>query len=116
MAKIVKRIFSRNRKPTHPGDILWEEFFIPSGLSIKQFAKRLGVTLGRLYDLKKGSPINVDMAIRLALFFNTSVEYWLNLQKNYDIHLAENKNWRIYKRVKRERFEPKEILEERDVR
>ncbi len=68
------------RQPTHPGEMLRELYLEPLGISVTDAAKHLGVTrqaLSRLINEKAG--INAEMAIRLAKAFNTSPEYWMNL-------------------------------------
>lgn len=70
----------------HPGEILREEFLKPLGLTAYALAKRLHVTVPRVNDIvleRRG--ITADMALRLARFFGTSEQFWLNLQDAYDL-------------------------------
>ena len=77
-------------RPIPPGEILREEFLIPSGLSANGLAKALGVPANRVTAILKGTRgITGDTAIRLGAFFGTSAEVWLNLQKTYELRLAE---------------------------
>jgi addiction module HigA family antidote len=74
----------------HPGEILREEFLKPLGMSVYALAKRLHVPAPRINDIvleKRG--ITADTAIRLARFFNTTDQFWSNLQSAYDINRAK---------------------------
>jgi len=73
----------------HPGEILKEEFLEPLELSGYRLAKALGVNAQRVSDiLLKKSGVSADMAIRLAAFFETSPEFWMNLQAAYELSSA----------------------------
>jgi antitoxin HigA-1 len=79
----------RRRPPIHPGEILREEFLKPLDLSANKLAQELGVTTPRVNDLvleRRG--ITADMAYRLARYFRTTPELWMNLQINYELDLA----------------------------
>ena len=79
-------------RPIHPGEILLEEFMKPSEppLNANTFAKALGVPPNRITAIiKERRGITGDTAVRLATFFNTSAEFWMNLQKTYELRLAE---------------------------
>ena len=79
-----------NRPPVPPGEILLEEFIRPSGLSRRQVASALGISDRRLNDIIRGRrAITVDTALRLARFFGTTPDVWLNLQRRADIYEAE---------------------------
>lgn len=70
----------------HAGEILREEFLKPMGLSVYELAKRLNVPAPRINDIvleKRG--ISADTAVRLARFFGTTEQFWLNLQSAYEI-------------------------------
>ena len=74
----------------HPGEILREEFLKPLDLSAYELAKRLRVPAPRVNDIvleRRG--ISADTAVRLARFFGTSEQFWLNLQANYEISLVK---------------------------
>jgi antitoxin HigA-1 len=90
----MKRI---QRKPTHPGSILREDYLKPLSITITDMASKLSVsrkTLSKILN-EKGS-VTPDMALRLSRAFNTTPELWLNLQKNVDLWEAENlsRDWR----------------------
>ena len=79
-------------RPVHPGEILLEEFMKGSapGINANTLAKALEVPPNRITAIIKGQrSITGDTAVRLAAFFNTTAEFWMNLQKAYDLRLAE---------------------------
>ena len=91
------------RRPTHPGNIIKEDYLIPLSMTIKDMADILGVsrkTLSKIIN-ERGS-ITPDMSLRLSRAFDTSPDLWLNLQKNYDLWNAENasKEWQKVKPIK----------------
>ena len=75
--------------PIHPGEVLLEDFMKPLGLSQYRLAKDIGVTPIRISQIVNGQhAITVDSALRLARYFGTSADLWMNLQKTYDLDLA----------------------------
>ncbi len=79
-------------RPIHPGEILLEEFLKPSEpiLNANTLAKALGVPANRITAIiKRQRGITGDTAVRLGTFFNTTAEFWMNLQKTYELCLAE---------------------------
>lgn len=88
--------------PIHPGEILWEEFMEPLGLTQNQLARDLGVDPGRINRIVTGkSRITADTALRLARYFGTTPQLWMNLQAKYDLEVAMDKNAEeIEKRVR----------------
>ncbi len=74
----------------HPGEVLLEEFLKPLGLSQNHLALEIGVHPRRINEivLKKRS-ITADTALRLARYFGTSPQFWMGLQTQYDLDLAE---------------------------
>ena len=82
---------SKKLSPIHPGEQLREEFMIPLGLSSNALARALNVTPARINEIARGRRgISADTALRLARFFDTSHQFWLNLQSNYDVQCAED--------------------------
>ena len=80
----------RMKKPPHPGRIVRQECLEPLGLTVKEAAKRLGVTRQALNNLVNGkSGISPEMSIRLSKAFGSSPEVWLGLQLEYDLTEAE---------------------------
>lgn len=79
------------RKPTTPGDILLHEFLEPMHLKISDLAEMLNVHRNSISALVNNNrKLTTDMAVRLARAFDTSVEFWLNLQLNVDIWEIQN--------------------------
>ena len=73
-----------------PGEILLTEFLEPNGISQTRLAGDLDVPQSRITEIIKGQrAITVDTAIRLSLYFETTVNFWLNLQNNFDLEKAE---------------------------
>jgi len=73
----------------YPGEILLEEFLLPLGVSQYALAKATGVSPRRINEIVHGTrAITADTALRLAAFFGTDAQSWINLQTNYDIAKA----------------------------
>ena len=74
------------RKPTHPCEVLREEFMPDYGLTVASLAKRLGVSRQSVNEVvRERRAVSTEMAMRLSRLFGTSAEYWLNLQRNVDL-------------------------------
>jgi addiction module HigA family antidote len=85
----------------HPGEVLREEFLVPLNLSAGTVAKKLGLPPTRIERIAaEETGITVDTALRLARLFNTSVEFWLNLQRDYEVQIAEKAIGRELKEIK----------------
>jgi addiction module HigA family antidote len=79
-------------KPVHPGEVLYEEFLKPLSLSQNRLALDLGVDARRINEIVlKKRRITANTALRLARYFNTSAEFWLGLQAQYDLDVEEEK-------------------------
>jgi len=77
-------------KAISPGEILLEEFLKPLGISQSRLARDLSVPVGRVNDIVQGKrAITPDTALRLAVYFNMTPEFWINLQSHYDLKLAK---------------------------
>jgi antitoxin HigA-1 len=77
--------------PVHPGETLREDFLKPLGLSANRLALELRVPATRVNDLARGRrAVTADTALRLARYFGTSAEFWMNLQSNYELELAQD--------------------------
>jgi addiction module HigA family antidote len=77
-----------------PGEILFEEFMKPLGLSINQLARDIDVPPGRISEIVSGKrAITADTALRLGKYFEVSPEVWLNLQTDYDLRVARRTTW-----------------------
>jgi addiction module HigA family antidote len=93
MITINKRQKMKKIRPsTHPGIILKEEFTTPMGITQAKLANDINVgikTISELYNKKRGiSPL---MALKLSQYFNTSAEFWMNLQNAYDLYITYEK-------------------------
>jgi addiction module HigA family antidote len=78
-------------RPIHPGEILREEFMEPHGLSANALAIALRVPASRINDISlERRAISPDTALRLARYFNTSAEFWTNLQAAFDLKVASS--------------------------
>ena len=87
------------REPTHPGEILEEEFIKPLGLTQSKLAKEIGVSVRAINEIvNKKRGITPEMAIRLSERFGTTAEFWLGLQMDYDLWKAYNNPSRKFKR------------------
>lgn len=87
---MLNTLFRNGMRPIHPGEILREEYMLPLGLSSNALAKKLNVTTARINEIvreKRG--ITGDTALRLARFFDTTPQFWINLQADYELRLAE---------------------------
>ncbi|MFP3981983.1 MAG: HigA family addiction module antitoxin [Desulfobacterales bacterium] len=81
----------RNRPPTHPGEMLFEEFVKPLGLTQAELARRLGVSYPRLNEIIKGRrSVTPDTALRLSRVLGMSADFWLGLQQDWDLWHALN--------------------------
>jgi addiction module HigA family antidote len=88
------------RPPTHPGKIIMEDFLAPLGLSQTELAVRLKTTFRTVNEIlneKRG--VSPEMAVRLARFFGTSEEIWLNLQDQYDLYRVKEKKGNALKEI-----------------
>ncbi len=81
----------KNRPPTHPGEMLIEEFLKPLGMSQTDLANRIKVSFPRVNELVNGKRgVTPDTALRLSQLFGTTPEFWLNGQRNWDLWHALN--------------------------
>jgi antitoxin HigA-1 len=75
----------------HPGEILREEFLKPMGISVYQLARQIHLTRSRINDIVlERRAITADTALRLARFFGTTPQFWMNMQASYELRRAEN--------------------------
>jgi antitoxin HigA-1 len=87
-------------KPPHPGETLKEEYLVPLGMSVNALAKELGIGAARLNEIVLGRRgVSADTALRLARYFGTTPEFWLNLQAFYDLRIAQRKAGRTIERT-----------------
>jgi len=90
-------------RPIHPGEVLLEEFLKPIGMSQNKLALNIGVPPRRINEIVlEKRRITADTALRLAKFFETSAEFWLGLQSQYDLDVTADKlGERLEKEVKK---------------
>ncbi len=78
--------------PIHPGEVLREEFLKPLKLTPYAVASALGVPRTRIERLsREETPVTADTALRLGKFFKTTPAFWMNMQAQYDLEVAEDK-------------------------
>jgi addiction module HigA family antidote len=78
-----------NMRPIHPGEIIKEEYLKPLSMSVNALAVALRVPASRINDVvrqKRG--VSIDTALRLSIYFNTTSQFWMNLQISYDLKIA----------------------------
>ncbi len=79
-------MLQKNRPPTHPGEMLLEEFLKPLDMSQTSLAERIHVSYPRVNEIINGKRgVTPDTALRLSRLFGTSAEFWLNGQRNWDL-------------------------------
>lgn len=80
----------RDIPPVHPGEILKVEFLEPLGLSVNALSQAIKVPRTRLNDIVRGHRgITADTAMRLARYFRTTAQFWMNLQSHYELEIAQ---------------------------
>lgn len=81
---------TKGLRPIHPGEMLREDILPAVGRPKTEIAHLLGISRQTLYDiLKEKQPVTPTMALRLAKMFGGSAESWTNMQRNYDLKIAE---------------------------
>ncbi|MBB5207843.1 HigA family addiction module antitoxin [Chiayiivirga flava] len=77
-------------RPVHPGEVLREEYLQPLGMTSNALATALAVPAPRINDIaRERRAVSPDTAMRLARYFDTTAEFWMNLQVAYDLRCAE---------------------------
>lgn len=85
-----------HRSPTHPGEMLLQEFLIPMGLTQRQLAKAIRVPYQRvneLVNMRRG--VTPSTALRLAKYFGVSPDFWMNLQLRWDLYHAQRSERKV---------------------
>jgi len=92
-------------RAVHPGEILYEEFLKPMNISQNQLGRNLGVSPRRINEIVNGKrSITADTALRLSVYFGNSASFWLGLQMDYDLDIAEDTlSQKIHSEVHRQR-------------
>ena len=99
--RLVARRLPTELPPTHPGEMLLEEFLVPLGISQSAFAVRLGVSFPRLNEIVRGKrSVTPDTALRLARVTGMSADFWLGLQQDWDLwHALRSKQAAVITRL-----------------
>jgi addiction module HigA family antidote len=85
------RTKTKTTPPVHPGETLREDFLKPMGMTANRLATELFVPVTRINDIVRcRRAITADTALRLARYFRTTPQFWMNLQTNYDIELVQD--------------------------
>ncbi len=78
--------------PIHPGEVLKEEYLVPLGLSQNALARDISVSPRRVNEIVLGKrSVSADTALRLAAYFRTTPEFWMNLQTHFDLESARDR-------------------------
>ncbi len=94
-------MFNLKRKPTHPGEILKKEFMEPLKISQSLLAKELNTTFRTINEIvNEKRNISPEMAVRLAKYFGTSEELWLNLQNQHDLYMVKYRKQDVLTKIK----------------
>jgi antitoxin HigA-1 len=89
-----------NRTPTHPGEMLLEEFLNPMGITQRALADAIHVPYQRINDLVNGRRgMTPATALRLAKFFGNSAGFWMNLQLRWDLYFAHQEEEKVLKGI-----------------
>lgn len=84
------------RVRSHPGEILLHEFLVPLNMSATALAEKLDVPANRITDIVRGRrSVTADTALRLAAYFKTTPEFWMNMQTSYDLSRAKAEMARV---------------------
>lgn len=95
------------RQPTHPGTVILEEFLHPFRLSQREVADSIHVPYQRLNEIINGRRgLTPSTALRLARFFGTTPDFWLNLQQRWDLFHAQRREAPVLKSIRRYRSRP----------
>jgi antitoxin HigA-1 len=93
---------AKRMNPIHPGEVLKEDFMEPLGVTAYRLAKDLGVTAIRIGEIVRGKRgITADTAVRLAAYFGTDAQSWMNLQTHFDLEMARDSLADVVKQIPR---------------
>jgi addiction module HigA family antidote len=85
-------MINKKLTPIHPGEVLQQEFVVPMGMTQNKLAMELHVPARRINEIVLGKrSITADTALRLSRYFKNSAQFWLGLQMDYDLDIAEDK-------------------------
>ncbi|MHC1782483.1 MAG: HigA family addiction module antitoxin [Anaerolineaceae bacterium] len=90
-----------HRSPTHPGEMLLEEFLNPMGLTQRELADAIHVPYQRVNDIVNGRRgITPSTALRLAKYFNMSADFWMNIQLRWDMYFAQKDEVKVLETIR----------------
>ena len=90
-----------DRQPTHPGEMLREEFLIPMNLTQKELADSIQVPYQRINEIVSGKRgVTPSTALRFAKYFGMSADFWLNLQIKFDLYIAQKKEKQVLGKIR----------------
>ncbi len=89
-----------NMRPIHPGEIIKEEYLKPLSMSVNALAVALRVPASRINDVvRQKRVVSIDTALRLSIYFNSTSQFWMNLQISYDLKIATQNIEKIEKEI-----------------
>ena len=95
-----------HREPTHPGEMLLEEFLEPMGITQRELADAIQVPYQRINELVNGRRgVTPSTALRLARFFGMTPDFWMNLQLRWDLYMAKQQEGDVLREI--QRYRPK---------
>lgn len=101
MKKELKKKKPTKLPPIHPGEILREELLIPRNISPQELAQDLKVSKEQIqWICEERGDITPDLATRLSIYFNSTIEFWLNLQRSYDREITARNLEHLKKEIK----------------
>ena len=90
-AAVKKQTCAKRLSPVTPGELLWEEFMVPMGITRYKLAKDINVPAQRIGDIIMGKrAITTDTALRLSRYFGLSEEYWIKAQYLYELEVSRS--------------------------
>ncbi|MCE5240477.1 HigA family addiction module antitoxin [bacterium] len=90
-----------HRRPTHPGEMLREEFLEPMGLTQRELADSIHVPYQRVNDIVNGRRgVTPSTALRLAKFFGMSADFWMNVQMRWDLYFAQREERAVLRGIR----------------
>jgi len=90
-----------HRIPTHPGEVLLEEFLNPMGINQKDLADNIHLSYQQVNEIiTNHKAITPSIALRLAKFFNVSVEFWMNLQLRWDLYSVQQNETKVLESIR----------------
>jgi antitoxin HigA-1 len=99
------------REPTHPGEMLLEEFLIPLGVTQRQLADAIHVPYQRINELVNGRRgITPSTALRLARYFGMSPDFWMSLQLRWDLYHAQQTEVKELKSIRPHLLQPSQLV------